>query len=155
MKDAITDALEGNDFRFSDAEEDLESHPAMTVVEPPKPVKGIAEIDTEQDSKDDYSMARNALVSILEQQQEAVKSMVEFVNGSPSARAYEVLNKMIETTADNANKLMDLQKTVKELKAQEKPKDEGQGSGDKIFIVGGGPVDLVDFKDPIDVTPDK
>lgn len=67
------------------------------------------------DADKDYEYTRGHLYSLIEKGQEAVTNALDLANEGDSARAYEVVGGLIKNVADTADKLLDLQKKVKDL----------------------------------------
>lgn len=65
--------------------------------------------------KKDYEYSRGNLYSLIEKGQEAVNGILELAQESDSPRAYEVAGQLIKNVADTTDKLIDLQKKMKEL----------------------------------------
>ena len=63
----------------------------------------------------DYEYSRPNLYSIIEKGQEAINGIMEVAGESASRRAYEVAGQLIKSVADTTDKLMDLQKKVKDV----------------------------------------
>ena len=63
----------------------------------------------------DYEYTRANLYSIIEKGQEAINGIMEVAGESASPRAYEVAGQLIKSFADTTDKLMDLQKKVKDV----------------------------------------
>ena len=63
----------------------------------------------------DYEYSRANLYSIIEKGQEAINGIMEVAGESASPRAYEVAGQLIKSVADTTDKLMDLQKKVKDV----------------------------------------
>jgi tetrahydrodipicolinate N-succinyltransferase len=70
---------------------------------------------TDDDIKKDYDYARSNLYSLIEKGQEALNGIMELANDSDSPRAYEVAAQTAKTVGDTIDKLMNLQKNLKEL----------------------------------------
>ena len=70
---------------------------------------------TKNDIEKDYEYTRGNLFSIIEKGQEALNGILELAQESDSARAYEVAGQMIKSVGDTTDKLIDLQKKMKEL----------------------------------------
>ena len=66
----------------------------------------------------DYEYTRSNLYSLIEKGQESLNGIMELAGESASPRAYEVAGQIIKTVADTTDKLMDLQKKVKEVDAE-------------------------------------
>ena len=63
----------------------------------------------------DYDYTRGNLYSLIEKGQEAINGIMEVAGETASPRAYEVAGQLIKSVADTTDKLMDLQKKVKEV----------------------------------------
>ncbi len=63
----------------------------------------------------DYEYSRAQLYSLIEKGQETLNGIMDVAEQSSSPRAYEVAGQVLKSTADIADKLMDLQKKVKEI----------------------------------------
>lgn len=74
------------------------------------------------DIKNDYEYTRGNLYSIIEKGQEAINCVLELAQESDSPRAYEVLGQLIKNVSDTTDKLIDLQKKIKDI-------DEKKSSG--------------------------
>lgn len=74
------------------------------------------------DIKKDYDYTRGNLYSIIEKGQEAINSILELAQDSEMPRAYEVAGQLIKNVSDATDKLMDLQKKVKDLEKEEEVK---------------------------------
>ena len=68
-----------------------------------------------EDVEKDYSYTRGQLYSLIEKGQEAINGIMELAGESASPRAYEVAGQIIKSVADTTDKLMELQKKVKEI----------------------------------------
>jgi hypothetical protein len=67
------------------------------------------------DIKKDYEYTRGNLYSIIEKGQEAINGILELAQESEMPRAYEVAGQLIKNVADATDKLMDLQKKLKDV----------------------------------------
>ena len=63
----------------------------------------------------DYEYTRANLYSLIEKGQESLNGIMELAGESASPRAYEVAGQIIKSVADTTDKLMELQKKVKEI----------------------------------------
>ena len=88
-----------------------------TVVERQKPDRL-----TKDDIEKDYDYTRGNLYSIIEKGQEAINGILEIAQESEMPRAYEVAGQLIKSVSDATDKLLDLQKKVKEVNEEEKAK---------------------------------
>ena len=66
----------------------------------------------------DYDYTRGNLYSLIEKGQEAINGIMEVAGESASPRAYEVAGQLIKSVADTTDKLLDLQKKVKDVKEE-------------------------------------
>lgn len=68
-----------------------------------------------EDVQKDYEYTRANLYSLMEKGQEAIDGIMEIAGEGGSTRAYEVAGQLIKSVGDVADKLMDLQKKLKEV----------------------------------------
>ena len=68
-----------------------------------------------EDVKKDYEYTRGNLYSLIEKGQEAINGILELAQESEMPRAYEVAGQLIKNVADATDKLMDLQKKLKDV----------------------------------------
>lgn len=68
-----------------------------------------------EDIKKDYEYTRGNLYSIIEKGQEAINGILELAAESEMPRAYEVAGQLIKNVSDATDKLMDLQKKLKDI----------------------------------------
>jgi uncharacterized protein YaaN involved in tellurite resistance len=72
------------------------------------------------DVKQDYETTRAQLHNLVMKGQEAVDGILDVARASDHPRAYEVAGQLIKNVGDVADKLIDLQKKMKELDAEDK-----------------------------------
>ena len=78
--------------------------------------KKIAKRSSDQDDPTkDYEYSRGQLYSLVEKGQEAVNGILDVCQDSQHPRAYEVAGQLIKHVADTTDKLIDLQKKMKDL----------------------------------------
>ena len=80
----------------------------------------------------DYEYTRANLYSLIEKGQESLNGIMELAGESASPRAYEVAGQIIKSVADTTDKLLDLQKKVKEVD-EEKGKPT-QVTNNAVFV---------------------
>ena len=85
------------------------------------------------DIKKDYEYTRGNLYSIIEKGQEAINGILELAQESEMPRAYEVAGQLIKNVADATDKLMDLQKKLKDV---EEEKQKGPTTVNNALFVG-------------------
>ena len=78
-------------------------------------VEVIDVVKTDDDIKKDYEYTRANLYSLIEKGQEAINGIMELAGEGGSARAYEVAGQLIKSVADTTDKLIDLQKKLKDV----------------------------------------
>ena len=71
--------------------------------------------DVSGEIQKDYEYTRANLYSLIEKGQESLNGIMELAGESASPRAYEVAGQIIKSVADTTDKLMELQKKVKEI----------------------------------------
>jgi archaellum component FlaC len=77
---------------------------------------------TANDIKKDYEYARGNLYSLIEKGQEAINGILELAQESEMPRAYEVAGQLIKNTGEIAEKLLSLQKTLKDVEEEKQAK---------------------------------
>ena len=104
-------------------------------VEVKEPV-GIQKPDrlTKGDIEKDYEYTRGNLYSIIEKGQEAINGILELAQDSEMPRAYEVAGQLIKSVSDATDKLMDLQKKVKDV--NEDAPQKGPNTVNNALFVG-------------------
>ena len=100
----------------------------------PIEIEDVKSVKYEKDDLDrDYEYTRGNLYSLIEKGQEAIDGIMEISQESGSARAYEVTGQIIKSVADATDKLLDLQKKIKDIK---EPKDKGPSTVNNALFVG-------------------
>ena len=74
---------------------------------------------TKGDIEKDYEYTRGNLYSIIEKGQEAINGILELAQDSEMPRAYEVAGQLIKSVSDATDKLMDLQKKLKDVNEEQ------------------------------------
>ena len=85
------------------------------------------------DVSKDYDYTRGNLYSLIEKGQEAINGIMEVAGETASPRAYEVAGQLIKSVADSTDKLMDLQKKVKEID-EDNPKSQNTVTNNALFV---------------------
>ena len=80
----------------------------------------------------DYEYTRSNLYSLIEKGQESLNGIMELAGESASPRAYEVAGQIIKSVADTTDKLMELQKKVKEI--DEDKRKPTQVTNNAVFV---------------------
>ena len=112
------------------------------------PVESSMECNSEKiilpvdDIKKDYEYTRGNLYSLIEKGQEAINGILELAQESEMPRAYEVAGQLIKSVADATDKLMDLQKKLKDI--EEEKISKGPTTVNNALFVG-STADLAKF----------
>jgi len=79
--------------------------------------ESIVKVETsnQNDIKKDYEYTRANLYSLIEKGQEAINGIMELAGEGGSPRAYEVAGQLIKSVGDVTDKLIDLQKKLKDV----------------------------------------
>ena len=118
-------------MKFDEIDDALE---IVTDKSKPIEIENVKSVKYEKDDLDrDYEYTRGNLYSLIEKGQEAIDGIMEISHESGSARAYEVTGQIIKSVADATDKLLDLQKKVKDIK---EPKDKGPNNVTNALFVG-------------------
>ena len=86
------------------------------------------------DIEKDYDYTRGNLYSIIEKGQEAINGILELAQDSEMPRAYEVAGQLIKSVSDATDKLMDLQKKLKDV--EEDSPQKGPNTVNNALFVG-------------------
>ena len=98
-------------------------------------IKGELKVSSSsEDVKKDYEYTRGNLYSLIEKGQEAINGILELAQESEMPRAYEVAGQLIKNVADATDKLMDLQKKLKEV--EEEKQSKGPSTVNNALFVG-------------------
>ena len=89
---------------------------------------------TKDDITRDYEYTRGNLYSIIEKGQEAIDGILELAQESDMPRAYEVAGQLIKSVSDATDKLMDLQKKLKDV--NEEKQSKGPNTVNNALFVG-------------------
>jgi len=85
------------------------------------------------DVEKDYKYTRGQLYSLIEKGQEAINGIMEVAGESASPRAYEVAGQLIKSVADSTDKLMDLQKKMKDID-EDGTKTQNNVTNNALFV---------------------
>jgi len=98
-----------------------------------KTSRDIVVTDKTNDIEKDYSYTRGQLYSLIEKGQETLDGIMEVAGEGGSPRAYEVAGQIIKSVADTTDKLLDLQKKVKEVE-ENSPKKQTNVTNNALFV---------------------
>jgi len=97
------------------------------------PIQKSSESVKSDDIKKDYEYTRANLYSLIEKGQEAINGIMELAGEGGSPRAYEVAGQLIKNVADTTDKLIDLQKKLKEVE-EDSPKTSNNVTNNAVFV---------------------
>ena len=95
-------------------------------------VESIASVSN--DLKKDYEYTRGNLYSIIEKGQEAINGILELAQESEMPRAYEVAGQLIKNVGDVTDKLLDLQKKMKDINQEQKGSAPTNVTNNAVFL---------------------
>jgi hypothetical protein len=124
--------------KFDDLDE------TFNVEETMKPVVEVESINVDSsidkfekisdDIKKDYEYSRGNLYSIIEKGQEALNGVIELAQETELPRAYEVAGQLIKSVSDATEKLIDLQKKLKDIQSEDNKKGPTSVTNNALFI---------------------
>ena len=85
------------------------------------------------DIKKDYEYTRANLYSLIEKGQEAINGIMELAGEGGSPRAYEVAGQLIKSVGDVTDKLIDLQKKLKDVE-EDSTKTPSTVTNNALFV---------------------
>jgi hypothetical protein len=103
-------------------------------VEPTEIIESLKEVPSSQkpEIQQDYEVTRAQLHNLVMKGQEAIDGILDVARSSDHPRAYEVAGQLIKNVADVADKLIDLQKKMKEI--DEKPRSSPTTVNNTMFV---------------------
>ena len=104
-----------------------------SIVEVEKSAEIIKEKPKSNDIQKDYEYTRANLYSLIEKGQEAINGIMELAGEGASPRAYEVAGQLIKSVADTTDKLIDLQKKLKDVEEDTK-KTTNNVTNNAVFV---------------------
>ena len=119
--------------KFKDLNETFDVEPSDSESSKIQKIEDIS--STVEDIKKDYEYTRGNLYSIIEKGQEAIDSVLELAQETEQTRAYEVLGQLIKNVSDTTDKLMELQKKLKDVE-EESGKNKGPSTVNNALFVG-------------------
>ena len=118
---------------FDSLDNVLNTSSEMQVYEEPNCTE-IKSIDQSSvDIKKDYEYTRANLYSLIEKCQEAIDGIMELAAESDQPRAYEVAGQLIKSVGDVTDKLIDLQKKLKDIE-EETVKTTNNVTNNAVFV---------------------
>lgn len=102
--------------------------PVEAEIIPANPVPEKKNVDAQKD----YEHSRSILYNLIDKGQEAINASLELAQNSDQPRAYEVVALTIKNVAEVAEKLIDLQKKMKDI--NEEPKNSPTTVNNTMFV---------------------
>ena len=118
--DPIDEALNTNSIEVSNT-------PENGCVTRKESLKNVTEVNK------DYEYTRANLYSLIEKGQESLNGIMEVAGETASPRAYEVAGQILKSVADTTDKLMELQKKVREVD-EEMNKTTNNVTNNAVFV---------------------
>ena len=105
-----------------------------SIVEVEKSIEKIDIVPSKPDDiRKDYEYTRANLYSLIEKGQEAINGIMELAGEGWSPRAYEVAGQLIKSVADTTDKLIDLQKKLKDVE-EDTVKSPSSVTNNALFV---------------------
>jgi hypothetical protein len=105
-----------------------------SIVEVEKSAEKIDIVPSKSDDiRKDYEYTRANLYSLIEKGQEAINGIMELAGEGGSPRAYEVAGQLIKSVADTTDKLIDLQKKLKDVE-EDTVKSPSSVTNNALFV---------------------
>ena len=105
-----------------------------SIIEVEKSAEKIDIISSKPDDiRKDYEYTRANLYSLIEKGQEAINGIMELAGEGGSPRAYEVAGQLIKSVADTTDKLIDLQKKLKDVE-EDTVKTASNVTNNAVFV---------------------
>ena len=105
-----------------------------SIVEVEKSIEKIDIVPSKPDDiRKDYEYTRANLYSLIEKGQEAINGIMELAGEGGSPIAYEVAGQLIKSVADTTDKLIDLQKKLKDVE-EDTVKSPSSVTNNALFV---------------------
>jgi hypothetical protein len=102
------------------------------IVEVPK--EKIVPLSQKPELQQDYEITRAQLHNLVTKGQEAIDGILDVARSSDHPRAYEVAGQLIKNVADVADKLIDLQKKMKDIDERPATKSSPTTVNNTMFV---------------------
>ena len=120
-------------FEDIDKALNIETTPIKSEIVKSEPVAINKVADSTEQLQKDYEYSRGQLYSIIEKGQEAINGILELAQESDSPRAYEVAGQLIKSVGDVTDKLIDLQKKLKDVE-EDTVKTTNNVTNNAVFV---------------------
>ena len=112
---------------------DLALNTESNIQKPPTKKTEIVRPEGE-DIKKDYEYTIANLYSLIEKGQEAINGIMELAGEGASPRSYEVAGQLIKNVADTTDKLMELQKKIKDIEDETTKSTTNNVTNNALFV---------------------
>lgn len=107
-------------MRFDKIDETLNTTSETVDIQPIVEESAVTKPSENKDVQKDYEYTRGNLYSLIEKGQETLNGIMDLADQTQSPRAYEVAGQIIKSVADTTDKLLDLQKKLKDIDEEKK-----------------------------------
>jgi len=121
-------------FEDIDKALDIETTPIKSEIVKTEPAEIKKPAEAVDQLQKDYEYSRGQLYSIIEKGQEAINGILELAQESDSPRAYEVAGQLIKNVGDVTDKLVDLQKKMKDINQEQKSSAPTSVTNNAVFL---------------------
>ena len=126
MPDKFDKLNETFDIQPTEVEVEVQKHDIENKIEKVR--------SSSEDIRKDYEYTRGNLYSIIEKGQEAINGIMELAGEGGSPRAYEVAGQLIKSVADTTDKLIDLQKKLKDVEDESVKTTNNNVTNNAVFV---------------------
>ena len=107
-------------MNFDKIDETLNTTSETVDIQPIVEESAVTKPCENKDVQKDYEYTRGNLYSLIEKGQETLNGIMDLADQTQSPRAYEVAGQIIKSVADTTDKLLDLQKKLKDIDEEKK-----------------------------------
>ena len=107
-------------MNFDKIDETLNTTSETVDIQPIVEESAVRKPSENKDVQKDYEYTRGNLYSLIEKGQETLNGIMDLADQRQSPRAYEVAGQIIKSVADTTDKLLDLQKKLKDIDEEKK-----------------------------------
>mgnify|MGYP003117796067 FL=1 len=107
-------------MNFDKIDETLNTTSETVDIQPIVEESAVTKPSENKDVQKDYEYTRGNLYSLIEKGQETLNGIMDLADQTQSPRAYEVAGQLIKSVADTTDKLLDLQKKLKDIDEEKK-----------------------------------
>jgi hypothetical protein len=106
----------------------------LPAVQPPTEFGSPARLEVDLDA--DYEESRKTLKELVKKGSDAIDHLLSIATETEHPRAFEVVATLIKNTTDANEKLLSMQKSMREMKGMSAKRDSGGVTVDKAIFVG-------------------